>query len=401
MKTSFFFLFLLSSTFLSCNSEEKKEEPTKQWYKGNLHTHSYWSDGDDYPEMIMDWYKSNDYDFVVLSDHNTLAEGEKWKLIPKSPSHEKGFEKYVKKYGDQVIYREDSVGRIEVKLKTLAEYAPLFEKKGEFLIIQSQELTENFEKKPLHMNVTNIQKLIPAEGGNSVPEILQNGLNRVKAQRDSTGVPMFLHINHPNFIWAITPEDIMALDGERFFEVYNGHPMVNNYGDSLRPSMEVLWDKVQVAYLTDGKPLLYGLAVDDAHNYHVFDQVSSNPGRGWVMVLAEDLSPSSLIEAMEKGDFYSSTGVTLSAIDFDGESLSVNVEPEEGITYTIQFFGTKKSNPTSTGVLLKEGQGLSSSYTLKNDDMYVRAKIISSKLKENPYQIGDMEVAWTQPVLKK
>lgn len=391
------FLFLLVLTF-ACST---KEEPTKQWYKGNLHTHSYWSDGDDYPEMIMGWYKSHDYDFVVLSDHNTLAEGEKWKLIPKSPSHEMGFQKYFEKYGDQVTYREDSAGRIEVKLKTLAEYAPMFEKEGEFLIIQSQELTENFEKKPLHMNVTNIQKLIPAEGGNSVPEILQNGLDRVKAQRDSTGVPMFLHINHPNFIWAITPEDIMALDGERFFEVYNGHPMVNNYGDSLRPSMEVLWDKVQVSYLTDGKPLLYGLAVDDAHNYHVFDQVSSNPGRGWVMVLAEDLSPSSLIEAMEKGDFYSSTGVTLSAIDFDGETLSVNVETEEDVTYTIQFFGTKKSNPTKSGVLLKEEQGQISTYALKEDDMYVRAKIISSKLKENPYQIGDMEVAWTQPVLKK
>jgi hypothetical protein len=33
--------------------------------------------------------------------------------------------------------------------------------------------------------------------------------------------------------------------------------------------------------------------------------------------------------------------------------------------------------------------------------MYVRAKIISSKPKENPYQTGDMEVAWTQPVAEK
>ena len=28
-----------------------------RWFKGNLHTHSLWSDGDDYPEMIADWYK--------------------------------------------------------------------------------------------------------------------------------------------------------------------------------------------------------------------------------------------------------------------------------------------------------------------------------------------------------
>jgi hypothetical protein len=351
--------------------------------------------------MIMDWYKSHEYDFVVLSDHNTLAQGERWKLIPKSPSHEMGFQKYVEKYGDQVTYREDSTGRIEVKLKTLKEYAPMFEAKEEFLIIQSQELTEEFEKKPLHMNVTNIQKLITPKGGNAVSEILQNGLDQVKSQRDATGVPMFLHINHPNFAWAITPEDIIKLNGERFFEVYNGHPRVNNYGDSLRPSMEVLWDKVQAAYLTDGKPLLYGLAVDDAHNYHVFDQNSSNPGRGWVMVLAEDLSPSSLIEAMEKGDFYASTGVTLNTIDFDGKTLTVEVEKETGVTYKIQFFGTKKSSPESGGILLSQVSATAGSYTLATDDMYVRAKIISSKPKENPYQTGDMEVAWTQPVAEK
>ncbi|WPR75639.1 histidinol-phosphatase [Algoriphagus sp. NG3] len=389
---------LIVLNFVSCKPAEKAEESSKQWYKGNLHTHSYWSDGDDYPEMIMDWYKSHDYDFVVLSDHNTLAEGEKWKLIPKSPSHEMGFQKYVEKYGDRAVYREDSAGRIEVKLKTLLEYAPMFEEPGEFLIIQSQELSESFEKKPLHMNVTNIQKLIPAEGGNSVVEILQNGLDRVKAQRDSTGVPMFLHINHPNFIWAITPEDMIELNGERFFEVYNGHPQVNNYGDSLRPSMEVLWDKVQAAYLQANKPLLYGLAVDDAHNYHVFDQNSSNPGRGWVMVLSESLDPTSLIEAMEEGDFYSTTGVTMNEINFDGETLSIAVQPENEVSYTIQFFGTKKSNPEQSGILLKEIEGETAAYTLEEDDMYVRAKIISSKPKENPYQIGDTETAWTQPV---
>lgn len=399
MRYSPFLIGIFGLIIFACGEKPSEEIPQKKWYKGNLHTHSYWSDGDNYPEMIMDWYKSHDYDFVVLSDHNTLAAGEKWKLIPKSPSHEIGFQKYLDKYGDEVVYREDSAGRIEVKLKTLSEYRPMFEEKGEFLIIQSQELTESFEKKPLHMNVTNIQKLIPAEGGNSVSEILQNGLDRVKAQRDSTGVPMFLHINHPNFIWAITPEDMIELNGERFFEVYNGHPQVNNYGDSLRPSMEVLWDKVQSAYLRANKPLLYGLAVDDAHNYHVFDQNSSNPGRGWVMVLANDLSPESLIEAMEQGDFYATTGVTLSSIDFDGKKLHVEVDPEPGADYTIQFFGTKKSAPEESGRLLEEVSGIKADFMLEADDMYVRAKIISSKPKENPYQLGDTEVAWTQPVV--
>ena len=28
-----------------------------RWWKGNIHTHSLWSDGNDFPEMIADWYK--------------------------------------------------------------------------------------------------------------------------------------------------------------------------------------------------------------------------------------------------------------------------------------------------------------------------------------------------------
>ena len=49
-----------------------------RWWKGNLHTHSLWSDGDDYPEMIADWYRDNGYHFLAVSDHNVLAEGQRW-----------------------------------------------------------------------------------------------------------------------------------------------------------------------------------------------------------------------------------------------------------------------------------------------------------------------------------
>jgi hypothetical protein len=381
--------------FFSCNS-------SKNWYKGNLHTHSYWSDGDNYPEMIMDWYKSHGYDFAVLSDHNTLQKGEKWKLLPKAPMHELALEKYLEKYGDDwVEQRTDSAGRVHVKLKTLEEYRPLFEEKEKFLIIQSEEVTASFEKKPIHMNVTNIQEFIEPADGNSVTEILQNNLNQVKEQREKSGHPMFLHINHPNFVWAITPDDIINLTGERFFEVYNGHPQVHNYGDSLRPSMEALWDRVQVAYLLAGKELLYGLAVDDAHNYHLFDENSSNPGRGWVQVRAKSLQAKDLIESMESGDFYSSTGVILNDLKFDGKKLKFSIKPEDGVDYTIRFFGAKKSDPTHSGVLLQEIKGTKGSYTLGEDDLYVRARITSSKSKENPYRPGDMEEAWIQPVTNK
>ncbi|MFN5655401.1 MAG: PHP domain-containing protein, partial [Verrucomicrobiota bacterium] len=62
---------LAASAVLSAAEEAK-------WYKGNLHTHTYWSDGDDFPEMVADWYKSHGYDFLALSDHNIIADHDKW-----------------------------------------------------------------------------------------------------------------------------------------------------------------------------------------------------------------------------------------------------------------------------------------------------------------------------------
>jgi hypothetical protein len=38
-------------------------------------------------------------------------------------------------------------------------------------------------------------------------------------------------------------------------------------------------------------------------------------------------------------------------------------------------------------------------YKLTGKEMYVRAKVTSSKPHPNPYAEGDVEVAWTQPVV--
>ena len=63
------------------------------WYKGNLHTHSFWSDGDDFPEAITQWYVDNGYGFLSISDHNTIADGDRWLSIPISHSRYATFQR--------------------------------------------------------------------------------------------------------------------------------------------------------------------------------------------------------------------------------------------------------------------------------------------------------------------
>jgi len=115
MKTKFSFALLLSGLVLiTCKSPEPKQ---LTWYKGNLHTHTYWSDGDEFPEMVLDWYKSKGYDFVALSDHNTVAQEEKWVVIQKSPLYENSFQNYLARFGDDWVEHKNDTGRIQVKLK--------------------------------------------------------------------------------------------------------------------------------------------------------------------------------------------------------------------------------------------------------------------------------------------
>lgn len=370
-----------------------------RWYKGNLHTHSYWSDGDEFPEMIMEWYKDHGYDFVALSDHNIIAEGEKWKKIREDSLYQNAFKEYLQKYGEEWVNYERDENGLNVQLKTLEEFRPLFEEPEEFMIFKAEEVTSYLNDKAVHMGAINIQETIQPREGNTIVELIQNNLDAIMEQEEKTGEPVMQHLNHPNFTYAIKAEDIIQINGERFFEVFNGHPYVNNYGDSIHDSTEQMWDKVNIAYYNMDKPLLLGIATDDSHHYHKFGQKYSNAGRGWVVVKSKELSAPALIEAMEAGNFYASTGVELSDVCFKENKLSIAIKEEKGVNYEISFIGVKKNRTQSE--VLKKVKGTKAQFQLPQDVLFVRAKIVSDKIKENPYRKGDTEVAWIQPVSKK
>ncbi|MGA0557874.1 histidinol-phosphatase [Larkinella sp. VNQ87] len=370
----------------------------QNWYKGNLHTHSLWSDGDDYPEMIMDWYKANGYHFVGLSDHNTFQEGERWIKVPRAPERRRAFERYLRTFGpDWVKYQTGPNDSLKVRLKPLNEYRSYFEEPGKFLILKSEEVSTGFQGKPIHINMTNLQTLLRPLPGNSVAEVMQNNIDALVAQRRRTGQPMFPHINHPNFYYAITASDLMQLRHERFFEVFNGHPLVNNYGDSTREGTESMWDKINLHFLRQGRPLLYGLATDDSHHYQFFGPTFSNSGRAWVMVNAPELKPQTLIEALEAGRFYATTGVTLESLTQTATTLAFKIKAEPDVKYRIQFIGIRKGRENAE--VLRELTGTEARYDI-TDEWLVRAKIISSKPKFNPFAPGDVETAWTQPIAR-
>jgi len=109
-KIAFIFLgLLLPSPSVSSGFQTQDAVVGKQpgavseakWWKGNLHTHSLWSDGNDFPEMISDWYRQKGYHFLAISDHNVLQSGQKWMDVEKvqERSHGQAIDKYLARFG--------------------------------------------------------------------------------------------------------------------------------------------------------------------------------------------------------------------------------------------------------------------------------------------------------------
>lgn len=298
-----------------------------RWYKGNTHTHTLNSDGDSSPDDVVRWYREHGYHFLVLTDHNFLTSVD----------------------GLNALHGADQ----------------------KFLVVKGEEVTDRFGDKPLHVNGLDVERAVPPQGGASVVDVLQRNVDAI---RQENGVP---HINHPNFRWAVTPDELAQVRNNRLFEIYNGHPQVNNVGGGGVPGLEEAWD----AILSSGQ-LLYGIAVDDAHAFkRPGDPDVAGPGRGWVMVRAPRLEARSLLDAMERGDFYASTGVVLEEASADATAITVKVKADSWAKYRIQFVG-------KGGRLLREVAEPSATYAIAGDEGYVRARVLESN--------GRM--AWVQPV---
>jgi hypothetical protein len=359
--------------------------------------------------MIAAWYAERDYNFLALTDHNVLSEGTRWMPVATviKRADEQALGKYQKRYGDDWVETRGTEGQSnhEVRLKPLDEFRCLVEQREKFIMIPAEEISDRAEGKPVHINATNIAEVIPPAGGATVREAMENNLRAILQHEKYHGREVLPHLNHPNFGWAITAEDLAAVTSERFYEVYNGHPGVNHRGDKDRPSVERIWDLVNALRLTDvNVPPLMGIATDDSHEYH--GKPGSHPGRGWVMVRSRYLTPEHLIRAIKAGDFYASSGVTLSDVQFDEttETLKLEIQGDEGATYRTDFIATLKpaASPADEhnriGIVVATVEGNTAQYKMAGSELYVRAVVTSSLPPTDPVFADQHQQAWTQPV---
>ena len=301
------------------------------FYKGNTHTHHKNSfDSRESIEDVAAWYRSAGYNFVVMTDHD----------ISSMP-------------GEHAAHESE-----------------------DFVIIAGEEVTSNAfvehgELVPVHVNSI-------CSNGGTVGGVTLAGAGRTltdAVDRTVDIVGAIAQINHPNYFYALTAEDIASAKNARLLEIANQHPLANNAGDDYHQSSEQKWDYA----LSQGNEL-YGVASDDSHDLP--PNALLPPGLAWIQVAAKGVTSPEICAAIEKGLFYASTGVELSSISVTGASIHLTIEAADGASasdYTTFFIGRD-------GELLQTSSSLSPSYQTRDDVGYIRARIESSEGK----------VAWTQ-----
>jgi hypothetical protein len=395
----------------------------EHWYKGNLHMHSLWSDGDAFPEDAAGWYRDHGYQFVTLSDHQLLQlDTNAWLEAGSKKLSRERAEQFVKAHPASVEVRKEGAKQF-LRLKTVWELKKMLDQPEVFLMVPGHELNRVIGGVQVHMNAINVHDTIPYRYGDTASETFARIELAVRTWGCEREVPTLFMLNHPTWpYFDIGPEVLIGLPQIRFFEVCNAD------GGSTFPAhrswytLEKFWDIVNAFRIEDGYDPVFGTATDDTHRY-ADPKGSARPGEGWICVRAARLDANALVEAMYRGDFYASTGVALADVAFNAETgtLRVRVAPDPGVTYSVRFTTTKagfdratetfddparEKKPARTGIrysdaigkTVKAVDGVEADYTLEPDDLYVRATVTSSKKAVNRLSNEpEADTAWTQP----
>ncbi|MBI5544236.1 MAG: CehA/McbA family metallohydrolase, partial [Deltaproteobacteria bacterium] len=282
------------------------------------------SDGDSAPAAVAQWYFDHGYDFLVISDHNWLT--------------------------DPVPVR-----------------AEVMVSDREFLMVPGEEITN---LSWVHVNGIGIATRIPPSLLSAPSAAAAESIAAVRAQR---GIPI---VNHPNYGWGLGVRTLLETGGMTHLEVFNGSPATHSSGDGSHPSVEVLWDRV----LSGGKRV-FAVAVDDAHRFKTWGSEYANPGNGWIAVRAPELTQQALLDAIDQGNFYASTGVVLSEVELSRGRVGLKIAAVPFRDYSTEFIG-------QGGRTLQSADGVDVSYAVLGYEGYVRARVTDSSGAH----------AWTQPV---
>lgn len=251
-----------------------------RYFKANLHTHSTISDGKLTPEEVKESYKALGYQILCLTDHNTIANH--------SDMNEPGFlmltgvEINVSTPDKAIVCGKTyHLNLIAKKPDNLWSPAKVFRRFPE-----AAEYEDKMQCEEMDLQYTS------------------DSINAMIAKANEMG--FLVMYNHPTWSCQSYP-DYAPLKGLWGMEVRNTECCLLGYNEN---NFRVYRDLLMLGNR------IYPLGADDMHYPRAL-------GQSWIMVGAKELCYSSVIEALENGDFYMSCGPEITSLRIEGGVLKV------------------------------------------------------------------------------
>lgn len=282
------------------------------WYRANLHSHSVISDGELTPEEMKAAYKAHGYsilaitDHEVIVDHSALSDGEFLMLTGSEYAIDEEFPSFPEINGEP---KENWT-----RLKTI------------HLCLYAKDPHNTFhaacDESRMHWIRSPYREAVRYDGYHR--EYTRESINETIRRLNEAGY--LVQYNHPN--WSLNEyEDYTNLEGVWSLEILN-------YATELETGAEycpTVYDEM----LRRGMRNLYCSMGDDNHNHG--GEMESSFG-GSTLIGAKDLTYESVIAAMEKGDFYCTSGrddpPRIRALYVEDSVIRVNCSPASAIFLT-------------------------------------------------------------------
>jgi len=261
------------------------------FYKANLHMHSTVSDGRMTPQEVKEAYMSHGYSVVAYTDHEALV-----------PHPELTDENFVA-INSYEVATNNGITPMDFK----------FEKTYHMNLYSKDP---NKDVSPVfNMDLLWIPKVLEhmSEEAQAVDwprEYTIESINKLIARVKEDG--FLVCLCHPNWSLQNYP-DYSGLKGLWGVECYNG-AVHHGYPETMQPIDDLLHEGEHV----------FPIAADDSHGSK---EGLEDCFGGFVMIKAEKLEYGTIMDALEKGDFYASTGPAIEELYLEDGILHIKTGP--------------------------------------------------------------------------
>lgn len=312
-------------------------DENKPFFKANLHCHTTNSDGALTPEQIKAAYQSRGYSIVAFTDHEHVIDN----------SHLTD-ENFLAINGCEVAIKEFEKQSTLVNLSMRVAHLNFYAKHA------------NIKKTPCYSSVYDhyvsetLRPLISHDGEYQRTYNAQ-GINEIIRTANEQG--FLVSYNHPT--WSLeNATDYLAYRGLFAVEIVNNSCIVAGNANDEHAFDDFLRADIPI----------FCTACDDNHNHKPLDSVYSDSFGGWVCINADKLDYESVICAMQKGDFYASTGPQITALYVENGSVHIRTSAAQNISLV------PKSRKTRS-VIAEATPLTGAAFALHAQDEYFRIKV--------------------------